>query len=276
MWLTDARAPEGLRIYAIGDVHGCLNALRATHRAIQADLAARPVDDWRVVHLGDYVDRGPESRGVIDFLMERASEPRMLFLRGNHDEMFAGAMAGDRRLTETWLRNGGVETLESYGLALMDVLDSLRAGNDVGDKFPAAHIAFLEKLQQCERLGDYYFVHAGIDPNRTLEEQLPKAQLWIREEFLASSAEYEAVVVHGHTPVPRVAVEMNRIGIDTGAVFGGALSCLVLEGGEAGLLVGDVIEPLPAPGADLYADEDDGRGPGVLRRVFGGRLFGRR
>lgn len=274
VWLTDARAPEGMRIYAIGDVHGCLDALTGTHRAIEADLAARPAEDWRVIHLGDYVDRGPDSRGVIDFLAGCAADPRMLFLRGNHDAMFAGALDGDRKLTETWLNNGGVETLESYGLSLMDFLDGLRTGDGVRGKVPEAHRAFLEGLLQSERLGDYYFVHAGVDPTRGLEDQLPEAQLWIREAFLASNAEYEAVIVHGHTPVPQVAVEMNRIGIDTGAVFGGSLSCLVLEDADARLLVGATLEPLPARGAAI--DEDDGRGAGVLRRVFGARLFGRR
>ena len=277
VWLTDARAPDGMRLYAIGDVHGCLDALTETHRAIEADLAARPVEDWRVIHLGDYVDRGPDSRGVVEFLVERASDPRMVFLRGNHDEMFSAAMTGDRKMAETWLNNGGVETLESYGLTLMDFLDGLRAGEPMQGKVPQSHLAFLEGLSLSEMLGDYYFVHAGIDPTRPLSDQEPEAQLWIREKFLSSDAEHHAVIVHGHTPVPRVDVRMNRIGIDTGAVFGGRLSCIVLERLEAGLLVGSWIEPLQqvdGPGG-LQFEEDD-RGPGVLSRVFGRRLFGRR
>ena len=278
VWLTGARAPQDMRLYAIGDVHGCLDALTEAHRAIEADLRARPVGDWRAIHLGDYVDRGLDSRGVVEYLAGRAAaEPRMLFLRGNHDEMFAGGIAGARRLSEVWLRNGGVETLESYGVSLMDYLDALRSGRPALEAIPAAHRDFLDGLVQSAVFGDYYFVHAGIDPKRPLEYQEAEAQLWIREPFLSSTDEFDAVIVHGHTPVDRVEVRPNRIGIDTGAVFGGRLSCLVLEGSQAGLLVGRWIEPLPGAGGgrvDLD-DEDDGPG-GVLRRVFGGRLFGRR
>lgn len=275
VWLTDARAPEGMRLYAIGDVHGCLDALTEVHRDIEADLAARPVDDWRVIHLGDYVDRGPDSRGVIDFLLGRADEQRMIFLRGNHDQMFVGGMVGDRQLSQVWLNNGGVETLLSYGLDLMDFMEGLRSGNPLQGSVPDAHRAFLDNLQQSVAFGDYYFVHAGIDPKLPLADQSVEAQLWIRDEFLASGAEYEAVVVHGHTPEPQVALAPNRIGIDTGAVYGGALCCLVLEGGAAGQLTGSEIEPLPmpeVPGALEYGR--GGRGPGVLGRMLRG--LGRR
>lgn len=237
-----------MRIYAIGDVHGCLDALEEVHRAVCADLAARPAADWRAVHLGDYVDRGPDSRGVMEFLARKVAEdPRILCLRGNHDEMFARALDGDRRAVELWLTNGGVETLESYGTDLTGFLDAIRDG-DEHRAVPSAHREFLDGLGDSARFGDYYFVHAGIDPARGLDEQDAHSQLWIREPFLSSGEPFEAVVVHGHTPVRSVAVRENRIGIDTGAVFGGPLTCLVLEGADKALLAGGRIEPLPGSG----------------------------
>jgi serine/threonine protein phosphatase 1 len=253
-----------MRLYAIGDVHGCLDRLSRLQGEIEADLAARPVADWRIIHLGDYVDRGPDSHGVIEFLLGlSAAEPRIVFLRGNHDAMFEGSIAGDRRLAEIWLNNGGVETLESYGLNLIDFIEALREERPMRENIPRAHRDFLEGLAQNVRLGDYYFVHAGIEPDRPLEEQDAEPQLWIRGRFLSSEAQFEAVVVHGHTPVPRVEVRPNRIGIDTGAVFGGTLSCLVLEGAEKGLLVGSCLEQLPAQAA-----ETDSGGRGLLGRVL--------
>lgn len=271
--LTDARTPDGMRLYAVGDVHGCLDQLIRLQGAIEADLAARPVADWRIIHLGDYVDRGPDSRGVIEFLAGLSAEkPRVLFLRGNHDAMFAGGIAGDRRLGEIWLNNGGVETLESYGLNLIEFIEALREDQPVREKIPRTHCAFLDGLARNVRLGDYYFVHAGIEPDRPLDEQDDEAQLWIRDRFLLSERQFEAVVVHGHTPVPQVEVRPNRIGIDTGAVYGGTLSCLVLEGSERMLLTAAGLAALPAP------DEAGAETAGVLGRVLRGKLpirFGR-
>lgn len=246
--LANARAPDGMRLFAIGDVHGCRDALVGVHRAIKADLAARPAGDWRIIHVGDYVDRGADSRGVLEILLARtADDPRVVCLRGNHDAMFADALRGKPDTVELWLINGGAETLESYGVALSQFLDAMRSGRPLPDAVPKPHRSFLDGLKPSAHLGDYYFVHAGIDPTRALNRQEPRAQLWIREPFLTSRQEFDAVVVHGHTPVRSVAVRPNRIGIDTGAVFGGPLSCLVLEGADRHLLCGDGLVPLPAP-----------------------------
>ena len=235
-----------MRLYAVGDVHGCRDALAGLHRAIGADLAARPAADWRIVHLGDYVDRGADSRGVMDFLLGRmADDPHVLCLCGNHDEMFAQALGGERRACELWLVNGGAETLESYGVSLTGFLDAIRSGRAGCEAVPEAHRDFLAELETSARFGDFYFVHAGVDPGRALGAQERRDQLWIREPFLTSRQQFDAVIVHGHTPVRRVAVRPNRIGIDTGAVFGGPLTCLVLEGGSKGLLSGDRLVPLP-------------------------------
>ena len=273
VWLTDARTPEGMRLYAIGDVHGCLEALHDVHRAIEADLGARPAADWRIVHLGDYVDRGADSRGVLDFLALRmADESRILCLRGNHDDMFVQGLAGDARQREMWLTNGGVETLESYGVGLADYLEMLRSGGVAQDIVPSTHRDLLGALLASARFGDYYFVHAGIDPQRALDEQRAESQLWIRAPFLDCGREFEAVIVHGHTPVPRVEVRANRLGIDTGAVFGGSLTCLVLEGADKGLLTAAGVTPLPPTITD--DETQDTVGGSAIGRLL--RRFGRR
>lgn len=282
VWLTEARLPQGMRVYAIGDVHGCLDQLSRLHEEIYADLTNRPVDDWRIVHIGDYADRGPDSRGVIELLLERtAGDGRILCLRGNHDEMFARGIRGDRRMAQVWLNNGGLETLQSYGLDLEAFLAALQNEGSVEDAIPAEHLRFLDELGNAVLFGDYYFVHAGIDPTRPLDYQEHQAQLWIREPFLTSRQEFEAVVVHGHTPVRQVEARDNRIGIDTGAVYGGRLSCLVLEGARKELLVEGRIAPLAPAGAGMptWPDrEADEEAPRSLARSILSRLplrFGR-
>lgn len=245
VWLSDARAPDGLRIYAIGDVHGCLEALRETHGWIAEDLKRRPVADWRIVHVGDYVDRGPECRGVIDHLIQcRTTDDRVICLRGNHDHMFLAGINGDADLSQIWLRNGGGETLMDYGVEVHEFKDRLAANTPAIPEVPEAHIAFLDSLPLTVRFGDYFFVHAGIDPDTVLDQQTEQSLLWIRDAFLGSRTEFEAVIVHGHTPVHRVDVQRNRIGIDTGAVFGRNLTCLVLEGADQGVLHASGVEAL--------------------------------
>lgn len=231
VWLTDAQTPPGLRLYAIGDVHGCIEPLEAVHEWIEADLKASPPEDYRIIHVGDYMDRGPDSRGVLDFLIERsAGDGRLVNLLGNHDLMFALARTPDSRMRRIWIGNGGVETLDSYDLTLDQFLDMLSSGEGVSSRIPDEHFAFIEDLPASIRFGDYIFVHAGIKPGVPLDRQSPDDLLWIREPFLRDGREHEGVIVHGHTPVRRVDVRANRIGIDTGAVFGGHLTCLVLDG----------------------------------------------
>lgn len=243
--LAGACAPAGTRLYAIGDVHGCLDALITLHRDIEADLVRRPPGNWRIVHLGDYVDRGVDSRGVVEFLVRLTSMRRVLCLRGNHDQMFLDALAGEPGAAQLWLVNGGAETLESYGLSVRQFLEH-QAARRPCDAVPKTHRAFLARLKTSARFGQYYFVHAGIDPARRLDAQAAETQLWIREPFLGCRQEFEAVIVHGHTPVRHVEARPNRIGIDTGAVYGGTLSCLVLEGADKHLLSGGRLVPLPA------------------------------
>lgn len=242
--LPEARAPEGLRIYAIGDVHGCLDKLEALHEWIEIDLAAERPDDWRVVHVGDYVDRGPDSFGVVDYMMRKtARDPRYVCLMGNHDQMFAETVAGSSRHVLVWMEHGGAETLASYGLT-RDEFDRALLEQRGFDDIPAEHIEFLLGLGHYVHYGDYFFAHAGIDPDQPLDDQDPRDLMWIRGPFLRDERDHGAVVVHGHTPTRDLDIKLNRLGIDTAAVFGGSLTCVVFEGAEKGRLMPDGVAPL--------------------------------
>lgn len=250
-----AQLPPGLRVYAVGDVHGRVDLLRALHARIAADAAyAVPGTRMLAVYLGDYVDRGLHSREVIDLLIE---EPlpgfESVHLRGNHDHEFL-AFLDDPVKGAAWLRYGGDATVYSYGVRVpgdtpaaerLEVLrDLLRAA------VPSRHLAFLANLPFTFELGDYLFVHAGIDPDKALERQTPADLLWIRDEFLESEVDFGRIVVHGHSVTERPEVRENRIGIDTGACYTNALTCVVLEGNTRRFL-STVDRDLPPPPARL-------------------------
>ncbi|MBV8616366.1 MAG: serine/threonine protein phosphatase [Acetobacteraceae bacterium] len=227
-----ASLPPGRRIYAVGDIHGCLDQLVALHAAIAADLAARPVAAPLLLHIGDYVDRGPDTAGVIERLRHGppiAGVPTVN-LKGNHEQTMIEALAGERAAGTDWLFHGGKPALASYGLDPDGPRAAWRAA------VPEAHLAFLERLTMAHREGGYLFVHAGIRPSVRLEDQAPEDLLRIRQPFLFTEQDLGVVVVHGHTPVKNPVVRRNRIGIDTGAVFGGCLTCVVLEGATLGFL----------------------------------------
>lgn len=227
------RLPDGLRIYAIGDIHGRFDLLQPVHAQIRRDLAARPAEQSIEIFLGDYVDRGPQSRDVVEWLIR--SEPacdERICLMGNHEDLLLGGLA-DAAGTEAWLVNGGIETLLSYRptprASLADMtLDDVR--ELFAEAFPESHRAFLSELSHMQIYGGYAFVHAGIDPDRPIDDQDPFDLLWIREPFLTSTADFGLVVVHGHTPAVEPEVRPNRINVDTGAFFTGRLTCLALEG----------------------------------------------
>ena len=239
MFLGKATAPEGVRLYAIGDVHGCDAVLAEMHERIAADVAARPTGGHRIIHIGDYVDRGPDSAGVIRRLAEVSHEnPRTVFLLGNHDECLLAFLDDPAATAEMYLdpNIGGAATLRSYGVALdrFGILPRGAAGlsSELRTKMPPEHRAFLNSLRLSARFGDYLFVHAGIRPGVAFEKQDPEDLIWIRQKFLRDERDHGCVVVHGHTPAKAPEVRPNRINIDTGAVFGGPLTCLVLEGTE--------------------------------------------
>ena len=236
LYPAPASLPEGRRVYAIGDIHGCLDRLRALHDAIAADLAARPTASALLVHLGDLVDRGPDSAQVVAHLATApppAGVTETLTLRGNHEAMMLAALdAPDRdHAALVWMQNGGADTLLSWGVSRRT------EPRDWAAALPADHVAFLRALPLRHQDGGYLFVHAGIRPGVPLARQDPHDLIWIREPFLSSKLDHGAVVVHGHTPTPEPVLRANRIGIDTGAVMGGALTCLVLEADRLGFLL---------------------------------------
>lgn len=218
-----ATLPPGLRLYAVGDVHGCADQLDAIHARIAADAAHAREPERLIVYLGDYVDRGPDSRGVIERVLAPPIAGRAVHLCGNHEAMMLEVLnrPDDEAALALWLRNGGVATLTSYGLSGEDPPATWAA------RLPPAHLALLGGLARSHRAGGYLFVHAGIRPGVPLDAQEVDDLLWIREPFLCSTADHGAVVVHGHTPERAPVIRPNRIGLDTGAVYGGKLTAAV-------------------------------------------------
>jgi serine/threonine protein phosphatase 1 len=237
-----AALPEGRRIYAIGDIHGCDIQLGNLHAMIAEDLARRPVDAPLLLHIGDYVDRGADTAGVIDRLVDGCPIPgiEMINLLGNHESTMLDALSGERAAATDWLFAGGRAALESYGI------DPDGPREQWTSVIPRSHQDFLRGLTLMHREGGYAFVHAGVRPGIPLEKQARDDLLRSRQPFLYSEADFGAVVVHGHTPVRAPVVKHNRIAIDTGAVFGGKLTCAVLEADTIGFLTaGPVDAPVP-------------------------------
>jgi serine/threonine protein phosphatase 1 len=241
---------DGHRIYAVGDIHGRRDLLIAMIARIRADLAARPHPHPLLIFLGDYVDRGPDSRGVIDTLigLEEGDLPTA-FLLGNHDR-YVQAYLDDPEwydLTFHWLADplGGAQTLASYGVAGASPARPAASREPFAAAFPDSHRAFLDSAALWVRRGGYVFVHAGIRPGIPLEKQDPEDLIWIREPFLTTTADFGFKVVHGHTIAPAVEHHRNRIAVDTGAFRTGVLSCVVLEGTSVAVLGPDGPKPWP-------------------------------
>jgi serine/threonine protein phosphatase 1 len=234
-----SRLPEGVRIYAVGDVHGRVDLLERLYDLIQDDRKQHPVAKTMEVMLGDYVDRGPRSRDVIDWLLKGPNlSDKRICLRGNH-ELMMQAFLDDASVIGSWGQYGGLETLHSYGLkfrlpiaeeAHQEIQAQLR------DVLPAAHVEFLKSLRPSASAGEYFFAHAGVNPAKPLSEQVGDDLYWIREPFLGWDRPLEKIVVHGHTPVEEPEVLVHRIGVDTGAYVTGRLTCAVLEGSDVRFL----------------------------------------
>jgi serine/threonine protein phosphatase 1 len=234
-----ASLPPGRRIYAIGDIHGCSRQLANLHQAVAADLATRPVASPVLLHIGDYVDRGADTAGVIAQLVDGCPIPgvEVVNLLGNHENTMMEALSGERAAGTDWLFAGGRAALESYGI------DPAGPRELWPSLIPMTHQAFLRDLILMHREGGYAFVHAGVRPGVALDNQTRDDLLRSRQPFLYSEANFGAVVVHGHTPVKSPVIRHNRIAIDTGAVFGGPLTCVVLEADTLGFLAADPVDP---------------------------------
>ena len=229
--------PPGTRIYAVGDIHGRLDLLEALQTEIVDDLARNPVSRAVLVYLGDYVDRGPSSNAVIDQLINQPLPGfEIIHLKGNHED-FLLRFYDNGEFGESWLMNGGGATLHSYGVDnAEDTFNVIWHLSEFRKAFchalPAEHLEFLSSLSLHRREGDYVFVHAGLRPGVPMDQQTAQDQMWIRDDFLFSDADFGAVVVHGHSPRPAPVVRDNRIGIDTMAYRSGCLTCVILEGFE--------------------------------------------
>ena len=252
-----ANHTNGHRIYAIGDIHGCLDELQQVQENIRQDLQNRPHPQPIIVYLGDFIDRGPNSRGVIENLISEDAAPHHTHLLfGNHDEMLLTFLKdplipirpnGPKVNKVHWLHElgGGVETLRSYGIEGATHENPAAKHEAFVEALPDTHLQFFKGLEHYVRIGSYLFVHAGINPDASLEEQTLDDLIWMREPFLSSDKDHGFTVVHGHTPVKKVENHGNRIAIDTGAVFGRFLSCLVVEDADQSLLTDDGLEPCP-------------------------------
>lgn len=229
--------PPNRRIYAIGDIHGRLDLLGELGEAIEQDDASRPPMQSTVILLGDLVDRGPDSRGVIDFARKWGMLRDVRILSGNHEEMFLNAFLNEGRF-RGFLRFGGVETLASYGLDAIAMLDMefAEVRHRLTRAVPKADRDFLRSFELTIRIGDYLFVHAGIHPKVPLDQLVEHDCRWIREPFLSYTGDLGCMVVHGHSITPQVELRQNRIGIDTGAYDSNVLTALCLEGTDRRLL----------------------------------------
>ncbi|MEH2514872.1 serine/threonine protein phosphatase 1 [Bradyrhizobium sp. AZCC 1610] len=227
---VNASAPTDTRIYAVGDIHGRADLLSEITARIDDDIRRRPIAHTVEVYLGDYIDRGPHSRTVIDLLAVRLVANRAVCLRGNHEAVMEGFLQ-DPAILQYWLPLGGMQTLASYGIELHDETET---ASDLRlrflDAFPRAHELFMQCLHNQFSCGDFLFVHAGIRPEIPIAQQDVNDLIWIRNEFLDSTRSHERFVVHGHTPVPHPEIRPNRINIDTCAWRTGTLTCIAIEG----------------------------------------------
>lgn len=235
-----ARVPEGHRVYAIGDVHGCAELLAGLLTKIEADNTAREPAETTLVFLGDLIDRGPDSARVLDIVAYLQSRWAVRLIAGNHEEMFLASFGSDRVLRQ-FLQHGGRETILSYmndaDAYAQLTIEELR--EQLPHIVPQAHLQLMRSMENVWTLGDYVFVHAGIRPGVALADQTEKDLRWIRKDFLEADFDPGFVVVHGHTVTPEVLSGPYRIGIDTGAYVHGRLTAVGLEGSSRWFLYGE-------------------------------------
>jgi len=234
----DPIIPPGRRVYAIGDIHGRDDLFAQLIAMIDADSAERGDADVTIVLLGDLIDRGPESRAVVERAIRLVEDRGARAIKGNHEETLISALEGDERALEMLLKFGGDATLVSYGIPGIEV-----AGFDTGSllwklsaAMPKEHFLFMKGMESQIAIGDYLFVHAGVRPGVALNLQKGSDLRWIRQAFLDHEGHHGAMIVHGHSISTEPELRPNRLGIDTGAYESGVLTALGLEGGERWLL----------------------------------------
>lgn len=236
--LPQARVPNGVRIYAVGDLHGRHDLLTRLFEKIELDAATAPEPQKELIFLGDYLDRGLYVRQTLDWLIGFPARPegkkyRLTCLCGNHEALLLSFLRNPE-LGQAWLENGANETFLSFGIKLSSLHPRPETFQNLSEqlhgKLHGAYLDFLSKRPLARTVGDYFFAHAGIDPDKPLARQKPADLLWIRDKFTQSAKLYDKVIVHGHTVSPQPEQRPNRIGIDTGAYATGRLTCLVLAG----------------------------------------------
>ena len=233
---------EGKRIYAIGDIHGYAETLGRLHDEIDKDIAARPIEQAKIIYLGDYIDRGPDSKGVIDMILARQEilpNIEHVFLLGNHENsMFNEFLNEPEGARQDWLEWGGVETAQSYGVVVDDIKNpteqAVSIAQNLRQAIPPTHQAFYKDLELYHVVDDYLFVHAGIKPDVDLEKQSKLDLIFNREPFMSFEGTHPYRVVHGHTSTKdrKVDIRHNRINADTGHYMDGPLACAVIEGAD--------------------------------------------
>lgn len=236
--LAEAAAPDGMRIYAVGDVHGCYDLLARMHEQIVNEVERDRPDDWRVIYLGDCVDRGPQSRQVLEFLSSAVeSDPRVIALAGNHDRGMLSFLRMPRR-DSIFAGYGGDATARSYGVELAYESHEafVASAARLAEAIPEKHRRFLKGLGWSASFGDLFFCHAGIRPGVPLDRQSREDLIWIRDEFLEYPGLHPKLIVHGHTPHSAPQVLTNRVNLDTGAFRTGILSGMKFEGAGKALV----------------------------------------
>lgn len=239
--------PDGVAVWAVGDVHGRLDLLKPLVEAIMADAAATDADRKVVIFLGDYIDRGPDSRGVIRYLIDLPKHAGIewRFLKGNHEEAMLRFL-DDPAFGSDWCEYGGDATLASYGLRPPEMKHRVeawaRVAADLDHKVSAKEREFFETLELSLSVGDYYFAHAGARPGVPLDRQSERDLMWIRNSFLDSDEPFEKVVVHGHTPTKAVHIDHRRIGVDTKAYASGVLTAVRLEDVNRTVIQSDTLD----------------------------------
>lgn len=227
------RAPKGKRAFVVGDVHGCADLLELALQQIEDQINSSRTRENHIVFLGDLIDRGPQSRQVVERLIDYSpGNAKVHFIAGNHEDALVTGVNGRPSVLVKWLEHGGYQTMNSYGVTEAELRGRSKAviAHLVLSHIPQAHIKFFTDFLESIRFGDYLFVHAGVRPEIALVDQTAHDMRWIRQEFLTSNEDFGAVVVHGHTVTDEVEERHNRIGIDTGAYKTGRLTILRLEG----------------------------------------------